>query len=301
MPIYYHCTFDVSITTKDTTMKNFDGKVAVITGAASGIGRALAISLAKRNCKLVLADKDIAGLQQTKETILLYDVECSSHELDVSDANAFNKLALEVINQYGAVDMLFNNAGVTLVDSVSAQSLEDFHWLMNINFWGVVHGVNAFLPYLKESNEAHIVNVSSLFGLLGLPLQSAYNASKFAVRGYTESLKMEMAGSNVNVSCVHPGGIKTAITENSRVGDKALDIPKSQLIADFEKTSKTTAEQAAAEILSGIEKNHRRILVGGDAKLLDKIVRLFPSSYEKVLGFEKKVVERYKQRLKDKS
>ena len=280
-------------------MNHFDNKVAVITGAASGIGRALALNLAKENCILLLADKNMEGLLETQQALSNLGAKCDIHELDVSDPVAFKNFADDVFREHGKVNMLFNNAGVTLVDSVSAQSLDDFHWLMNINFWGVVHGVNAFLPYLKQADEAHIVNVSSLFGLLGLPLQSAYNASKFAVRGYTESLKMEMAGSNVSVSCIHPGGIKTAITANSRVGDKALDISKDQLIADFEKTSKTTAEQAADEIINGMKKKQRRILIGSDAKFLDKIVRLFPGSYEKVLGFEKKVVERFKQRQQE--
>lgn len=277
-------------------MKDFTDKVAIVTGAASGIGRALSCQLAQRGCILVLADKDIAGLTSTLAKVAEYGHACSIHELDVSDASQFEQLAHEVQERYGQADLLFNNAGVSLVDSVSAQSLSDFHWLMNINFWGVVHGVKAFLPLLKQSPEAHIVNVSSLFGLLSLPLQSAYNASKFAVRGYTESLKMEMAGSNISVSCVHPGGISTDITKNAKVGEKALDVPKSQLIDDFAKQAKTTPEEAAKMILAGVMKQQRRILVGKDAWVLDKIVRFFPSSYEKVLGFEKKVVERFKQR-----
>jgi butyryl-CoA dehydrogenase len=282
-------------------MKDFTGKVAIVTGAASGIGRALACQLAQRGCILVLADRNTAGLTSTQAEVAEFGHACSIHELDVSDAAQFEQLAQEVLELYGQADLLFNNAGVSLVDSVSAQSLEDFHWLMNINFWGVVHGVKAFLPLLKQSPEAHIVNVSSLFGLLSLPLQSAYNASKFAVRGYTESLKMEMAGSNVSVSCVHPGGISTDITKNAKVGEKALDVPKSQLIDDFAKQAKTTPEQAASIILAGVMKQQRRILVGKDAWVLDKIVRLFPSSYEKVMGFEKKVIERYKQRQAEKA
>lgn len=277
-------------------MKDFTDKVAIVTGAASGIGRALSCQLAQRGCILVLADKDMAGLTSTLAKVAEYGHACSIHELDVSDASQFEQLAHEVQARYGQADLLFNNAGVSLVDSVSAQSLSDFHWLMNINFWGVVHGVKAFLPLLKQSPEAHIVNVSSLFGLLSLPLQSAYNASKFAVRGYTESLKMEMAGSHISVSCVHPGGISTDITKNAKVGEKALDVPKSQLIDDFAKQAKTTPEEAAKIILAGVMKQQRRILVGKDAWVLDKIVRFFPSSYEKVLGFEKKVVARFKQR-----
>jgi butyryl-CoA dehydrogenase len=188
--------------------------------------------------------------------------------------------------------MLFNNAGVSLIDSVENQSFDDFHWLMNINFWGVVYGTHAFLPLLKQSPQAHLVNVSSLFGLLSLPLQSAYNSSKFAVRGFTESLKMEMAGTNVSVHCVHPGGIKTNITNNAKIFTN--HVPKSKILADFNKQAKTTAEQAADVILLGIVKNKRRILIGNDAKILDRIVRWFPATYEKILGFEKGVLAKRK-------
>jgi butyryl-CoA dehydrogenase len=166
---------------------------------------------------------------------------------------------------------------------------------MNINFWGVVHGTNAFLPYLKASPNAHIVNISSIFGLLSLPLQSAYNASKYAVSGFTEALKMEMAGSNLAVHCVHPGGIKTNITNNAKVSTNS--IPKSQLIADFNKQAKTTAEQAAKIILAGMDKKQRRILVGEDAILLDGVVREFPDTYEDILGFEKGVLDKRKELL----
>ena len=222
-------------------------------------------------------------------------VECFIAHLDVSDSPAFMAFAQRTHGKFNRVDMLFNNAGVSLIDSVENQTLEDFHWIMNINFWGVVHGTNAFLPYLKASPSAHIVNVSSLFGLLSLPLQSAYNASKYAVRGFTEALKMEMAGSNLAVHCVHPGGIKTNITNNAKVSTNA--IPKSQLIADFNKQAKTTAEEAADIILVGIEKKQRRILVGEDAILLDGVAREFPDTYEDILGFEKGVLNKRKQLL----
>jgi len=276
-------------------MMQYQGTVAVVTGAASGIGKALAIKLAEKGSHLALADKDLDGLETLQQQIEAIGVECFIASLDVSDNPAFITFSQQVNDKFTRVDMLFNNAGVSLVDSVENQSLEDFHWLMNINFWGVVHGTNAFLPYLKAPPSGHIVNISSLFGLLSLPLQSAYNASKYAVRGFTEALKMEMAGSNLAVHCVHPGGIKTNITNNAKVSTNA--IPKSQLIADFNKQAKTTAEQAADIILAGIEKKQRRILVGGDAKLLDLIARWFPSSYEKLLGFEKGVINKRKELL----
>jgi butyryl-CoA dehydrogenase len=250
-------------------MMQYQGTVAVVTGAASGIGKALAIKLAEKGCHLALADKDLNGLETLQQQIEAIGVECFIASLDVSDNQAFIKFAQQVNDKFTRIDMLFNNAGVSLIDSVENQTLEDFHWLMNINFGGVVHGTNAFLPYLKTSPSAHIVNVSSLFGLLSLPLQSAYNASKYAVKGFTEALKMEMAGSNLAVHCVHPGGIKTNITNNAKVSTTA--IPKSQIIADFNKQATTTAEQAADIILVGLERKKRRILIGGDAKILDRI------------------------------
>jgi short-subunit dehydrogenase len=278
-------------------MKKFNQPVAVITGAASGIGRALAIQLADKGYHLALADKDTDGLETLQQQIQTMGVECFIAHLDVSDNPAFMAFAQHTHDKFNRVDMLFNNAGVSLIDSVENQTLEDFHWIMNINFWGVVHGTNAFLPYLKASPSAHIVNISSIFGLLSLPLQSAYNASKYAVRGFTEALKMEMAGSNLAVHCVHPGGIKTNITNNAKVSTNS--IPKSQLIADFNKQQKTTAEQAAKIILAGMDKKQRRILVGEDAILLDGVVREFPDTYEDILGFEKGVLDKRKERLKN--
>lgn len=273
-------------------MTQFKKKTAVITGAASGIGRALAINLAGKGCNLALADRNFEALIEVKQQIEALGVQCFVKDIDVSDSNTFVAFADEVFDKFGQVDFLFNNAGVSLIDSVENQSLDDFHWLMDINFWGVVYGTNAFLPYLKKSEAAHIVNVSSLFGLLSLPLQSAYNASKFAVRGFTESLKMEMAGTNVSVHCVHPGGIQTNITNSAKISSPHVE--RSKILDDFNKKAKTTAEQAASIILQGVEKKNRRILVGGDAKLLDRIVRWFPSSYEKILGFEKGVKEKRK-------
>jgi len=269
-------------------MSHYKNKVAVITGAASGIGHALATKLAQQGCHLALVDRNLEGLNLVKLEAEKLGVRCLIQNVDVSNSEYFQSFATSVVTEFGTVDLLFNNAGVSLIDSVANQSLEDFHWLMNINFWGVVHGVNAFLPILRESPNAHIVNVSSLFGLLALPLQSAYNASKFAVRGFTESLKMEMAGTNVSVHCVHPGGIKTNITNNAKVS--TANVEKSKIIAAFNKQAKTTSEQAADVILQGIEKNKRRILIGSDAKLLDRIVRWFPNTYEKILGFEKEVI-----------
>ena len=275
-------------------MKDFSGKVAVITGAASGIGQALALELAKRGSVLALADRDMAGLTNTQQLVIDLGATCSLHALDVADRAAVEAFALDVVAQHGGVHLLFNNAGVTLIDSISNLKYDDFEWLMNINFWGVVYGTKAFLPHLRKADEAHIVNISSLFGLLSLPLQGAYNASKYAVRGFTEALKMELAGSSVAVSSVHPGGIKTAIAANARVSQESLAMPKEKLLADFSAVAKTTPEKAAQVIIRGIEKKRRRILVGSDAKFMDWVVRLFPGSYEKFLGLEKSVLVKRK-------
>jgi len=277
-------------------MKNFSGKVAVITGAGSGIGRALAVQLAERGCVLTVADISADGLQETRKLVEAAGAVCSTHIVDVADRATVEEFAAAVVDEHGAVHLLVNNAGVTLVDWAEHVSYDDLEWIMNINFWGVVFGTKSFLPYMRQVDEAHIVNISSLFGLVAMPLQSAYNASKFAVRGFTEALKMELAGTHIGVSCVHPGGIKTGIGRNSRVSEEALSVPKEELIAEFEKAARTTPEKAAAVIIRGIEKNKRRVLIGGDARFVDLVARFFPGSYEKILGIEKKVLAAAKEK-----
>jgi NAD(P)-dependent dehydrogenase (short-subunit alcohol dehydrogenase family) len=276
-------------------MKKLSGRVAAITGGGSGIGRALAIELGRRGCKVAIADVNQDGLAQTRDLVAAAGSVCSTHVVDVADRAAVEAFAAEVVRVHGGVNIVINNAGVTLIEKAENISFEDFEWIMNINFWGVVHGTSSFLPYLRQAGEAHIVNISSLFGIMAMPLQSAYNASKFAVRGYTEALKMEMVGSTIGVSCVHPGGIKTNITRNSRIGDDALEVSKEELHSDFEKAAMTTPEKAAAAIIRGIEKNKRRILVGLDARILDWVARHFPGSYERLLRLEKTVLERVRQ------
>ncbi len=270
-------------------MKSFAQRVVVITGAASGIGRSLALQLAQRGARLALADMNLDGLAQTRVLVEKTGARCTTHELDVADREAFEVFARQVVAEHGEVHVVFNNAGVALVDSVESQSYEDFNWLMNINFWGVVHGTRAFLPYLKLVDEAHIVNVSSVFGILAVPLQSAYNSSKFAVRGFTEALKMEMAGSHINVSCVHPGGIRTGIVRNSRINESAAGLAREQLSAEFDSKAGTSADKAAAIIVRGVQKNRRRILVGTDARVISLVTRLFPGSYENIFRFEKAI------------
>jgi len=273
-------------------VKSLSGRVAVVTGAGSGIGRALAQQLANRGCILALADINPENLEQTRTLVSDSAGECSYHVLDVANASAFQTFAENVRRAHGAVHVVINNAGVALVDTIENMSYEDFHWVMNVNFWGVVHGCKFFLPYLRESDEAHIVNISSVFGLMSLPKQSAYNASKFAVKGFTECLKMELAGSPINVTCVHPGGIKTSIVENARVRTESLEITRDELLARFDEAAITTPERAATLIIRSIENNRRRLLIGRDARLIDFIVRVFAGSYEKILRLEKDILGR---------
>lgn len=271
-------------------MKNFSGKLVVITGAASGIGRALAVQLAGRGAELALADIDEAGLRET--AAMVNGVECTTYVVDVADRSAMQTFAAQVVERYGRVDLLINNAGVTLVSTAEGVAWDDFEWIMNVNFWGVVHGTKAFLPHLRRADEAHIVNVSSLFGLMSMPLQSTYNATKFAVRGFTEALKMELAGSGIGVSSVHPGGVKTDIARNARIGTDVPFVTREKLVKNFDRKAITSPEQAAAIIIRGIEKNRRRILVGRDARWLDRVVRWLPGRYERLLGLENDIRRR---------
>ncbi|MCR9213417.1 MAG: SDR family oxidoreductase [Proteobacteria bacterium] len=259
---------------------DYQGKTAAITGAGSGIGRALSLSLARKGCNLALSDISEERLDETKALIADQNVGCSLTVLDVSDRDAVESWAQDAVSEFGTVDFVFNNAGVTVVNSADDLSYEDFHWIMNINFWGVVHGSKAFLPHFLERGEGAIINVSSLFGLISVPSQSSYNASKFAVRGFTESLAQEVSKKGITVCSVHPGGIKTSIARNARFNSPGFGAKNmEEFTRAFEKGARTTSEEAANVILSGVEKGRKRILIGGDAKLLDIIQRLTPTRY----------------------
>lgn len=262
-------------------MKSFKNKVAVITGAGSGIGRALAIQLAKEHCQLALSDINMAGLQKTEQLIREFDstLLIKTYSFDVSNQEAMLAHAEEVEKEFGHINLLFNNAGVALSARLDEVTREDFEWLFNINFWGVVNGTEAFLPSLKRSGDGHIINISSVFGMISLPKQGTYNASKFAVRGYTESLVQEMKvkGHKVGVSCVHPGGIATDIARNARMD---ADDQANGMADTFDKVVQTTPEQAAKTILKGVRNNKRRIMVGPDAHLIHFLVRLLGSHYQ---------------------
>jgi short-subunit dehydrogenase len=260
--------------------------VAVITGAASGIGRALAVRFAEEKIAgIAICDVNEQGLNETAQSLETHDVPVSKHIVDTSKLEQIERLKSEVLEKHGRVTHLINNAGVGLFGTFEQISLENFEWLMSINFWGVVYGCKVFLPVLKEQKAAHIVNISSVFGLIAPPEQTAYCASKFAVRGFTESLRHELEETSVRVSSVHPGGIKTNIARNSRIGEKTPEGYKKQGVEFFDKVAVTSPEQAAAAILNGIRAENPRILIGKDAYAINYVSRLFPKKYLRV--FEK--------------
>lgn len=269
-------------------MKSFQGKVAAITGAGSGIGRALAKDLASQGCALALSDVNETGLAETAQMIKDSGVKVTTQKLDVANREAVYAWADKVNTDHGKVNLIFNNAGVALGGTVAGTSIEDYEWIVNINMWGVIYGTKAFLPYLEASGDGHVINVSSVFGLFAQPTQSAYNATKFAVRGFTESLRQEldMANNGVSASCVHPGGIKTNIARDARMHSSVKEltgIDAKASSAKFEKMFRTTPEEAANVILKGVRKDARRILIGADAKVIDSFQRTLPTSYQAVV------------------
>lgn len=264
-------------------MSFLSGGVAVVTGAASGIGRALAQQLSAAGSALAIADIDEKGLADTASS-LPGKASVSTHFLDVSDEVAVKSFAEDVVARHGRVTLLINNAGVALIGTFEEISLDDLRWLMGVNFWGVVYGVRYFLPVLKQQPRAHIVNLSSIFGIVGPVGQSAYCASKFAVRGFTEVVRHELQGTSVSVSCVHPGGIHTPIAKHARLGTYAPQKQKDDAVAFFEKVTPTSPEAAAARILQGVEKREPRILIGRDARQIDIVQRLRPATYWKSMS-----------------
>lgn len=266
-------------------MQTLGGKTVALTGAASGIGRALAVRCARAGSSLALVDIDEVGLAQTAEQARAHGVEVDTRRLDVSDKAALYEWAAHCEQRFGGADVLVNNAGVSLSQAVERMKDEDFEWLFGINFWGVVNGCKAFLPQLRARPEAHIVNLSSVFGLLGVPSQAAYNAAKFAVRGYSEALRQELADTSVRVTCVHPGGIKTNIVRRGRHYEDPLGGPvdTAKSAEEFEKAARTTPEEAAEAIVRAVLHEKPRLLIGADAYVIDWLVRLLPASYPAVV------------------
>jgi len=263
--------------------------VAVITGAGSGMGRCLAQQLAAVGAGLALSDVNEKGLAETVSLLGSPKGKVTQHVVNVAEEARVKAFAEEVAAQHGRATALFNNAGVALLGVFEELSIEDIRWLMDINLWGVIYGTHYFLPLLKKEKRAHIVNMSSVFGLVGVVGQTAYCASKFAVRGFTESLRHEMEGTNVFVTSVHPGGIRTPIAKHARPGARASATLQDESIARFDRVATTSPEDAAARILQGVEKCEGRVLIGGDCKSVDILQRLRPVGYWKTLA--KKIEE----------
>jgi NADP-dependent 3-hydroxy acid dehydrogenase YdfG len=265
-------------------MEGFAGKVAVVTGAGSGIGQALAIELARSGAKVAISDINSEGLAATEERLKAIGAPVKADRLDVTEREAFQVYADAVVEHFGKVNQIYNNAGIAFAGDVEATAFKDIEKVMDVDFWGVVNGTKVFLPHLIASGDGHIINVSSVFGLFSVPGQAAYNAAKFAVRGFTEALRQEMilAGHPVKVTTVHPGGIKTNIVRNMTAVDS---IDKGDLAENFDKKlAKTSPQKAARIILDGVRKNRARVLVGSDAKVLDVIVRATGSGYQRMFS-----------------
>ncbi|MES2193696.1 MAG: SDR family oxidoreductase [Pseudomonadota bacterium] len=269
-------------------MTAIPGSAAAVTGAASGIGRALALELAARGCDLALADRDEAGLATlAAEIAKTLQRKVTTHTVDVGVPAQIKVFAQAAIAAHPSLNIVINNAGVALMGMFDEVDQAQMEWLFNINFWGVVHGTRAFLPHLSKRPEAHIVNLSSIFGIIAPPGQTAYAAAKFAVRGFSESLRHElaMANSPVRLSVVHPGGVATSIARNSRPGVGMTDnARRAESIERFDAMAKTTPAAAALRIITGIEKNQPRILIGNDARYLDLLQRFRPATYWAVLA-----------------
>jgi short-subunit dehydrogenase len=274
----------ISAISARTPMRKLEHSVAVITGAATGIGRALAERLADEGAKLCLADINKCALDVVAHDLTAKGFDVSAHAVDVADRRQVEALSYEVVKYFGRADLLINNAGVALCGDVEEVSLADIEWLMGINFWGMVYGVKYFLPVLKQQKQAYIVNLSSVFGIIAPAGQAAYSASKFAVRGFTEALRHELAGTSVQVSSVHPGGIRTGIAKSSRLGAGTDPSRREQEAAKFEFLARTTPERAAERIVTGVMNGETRILIGRDASQIDLIQRLLPTRYWQIIG-----------------
>jgi NADP-dependent 3-hydroxy acid dehydrogenase YdfG len=265
-------------------MEGFAGKVAAVTGAGSGIGQALALELARSGASVAISDVDTEGLAQTEEQLKAIGAPVRSDRLDVTEREAFQIYADQINDHFGKVNQIYNNAGIAFTGDVEITEFKDIERVMDVDFWGVVNGTKAFLPHLIASGDGHIVNVSSLFGLMSMPGQAAYNSAKFAVRGFTEALRQELVLNRdpVKVTSVHPGGIKTAIARNGLTAE-GVD-PEAQYRFFDKRLASTTPQRAAEIILEAVRKNKARVLVGPDAVVLDLIVRVTGAGYQRLFA-----------------
>lgn len=279
-------------------MQTFHNKVAAITGAGSGIGQQLAILLAKQGCHLALSDLNEQRLLETLALLNNPKIQVTIAKVDVAQQAQVEQWAQDVVAQHGKVNMIFNNAGVALGSTIEGASYEELEWIMGINFWGVVYGTKSFLPLIKQTADGHVINLSSVFGLTAQPTQAGYNASKFAVRGFTKALRQELDLQNCGVSalCVHPGGIKTNIANAARINHSlaTLGMNIEDSSRSFNDFLRYPAKQAAQDILDAVLKNKRRVLIGNDAKALDLIQRLLPSAYQRLMQMGSQLRDKFK-------
>lgn len=266
-------------------MGSFNGKITVITGAASGIGRELALQMSREGAVIVAADYDKKNLDETVKMVKASGGEAFGYKLDISDSRQVVKFAADVKKKHGAIDILVNNAGVTLFGKFDELTIKDMEWIMNINYWGAVYMTKAFLKDIKEKPGSYLVNVASIFGVIGTGNQTSYCATKFGLRGFTEALQDELHAFPVKIISVIPGGIKTNIARNARfIKDGAVMKDTEKLAKRFDKISRTTASQAAAAIIDGMKKKKQRVLIGSDARLLDRLQRYLPVKYNRVIA-----------------
>jgi short-subunit dehydrogenase len=262
------------------TMQSFDNLVGVITGAASGIGRALATHLAQSGCHLALVDVQKDRLNELADQLRSSQRRISVHVVDVGSDDQMRSMPDAVLQQHGRVDILINNAGVSLAGHFEDYSLSDLEWIINTNLWGTIYGCRYFLPALRQQEAGHIVNIASDFGLIGLPTKTAYCTTKFAIRGLSESLRAELHGSGINVCCVYPGAVDTALIRSSR----GSDLHKRDLEAEFVAQRGIPLDHVARRIINGIKHNQARILIGRDTYLIDIMSRLAPNLTQYLIG-----------------
>jgi NAD(P)-dependent dehydrogenase (short-subunit alcohol dehydrogenase family) len=282
-------------------MKDLKGKVAAITGTASGIGKATAILLAKEGCSCAISDINEEGLHETESEVKALGAAVHATVLDVADREAVYVWAEDVVREFGGVNLVVNNAGVSLNATIENMTYEDMDWLLGINLYGMIYGTKAFLPYLKEADEGHIVNVSSVFGLMAVPTQSAYTMAKFAIKGFTECLRMELdiSAYNISATVVHPGGIRTNIARDARFSEELLEeigTSRDEMVESFNRGVRISPEEAALKIVDGVKRNKHRVLIGPESYFMDIFQRLMPSGYMKVMAWNYRMMERIRKR-----